>query len=155
MTVVNSVRGPSQVAETRRAAASIARRKGLGKDIEARVALVATELATNLSKHADGGVIAVNEFADADGSGIELLALDMGPGMADVARCLIDGFSTVGSPGNGLGAVARVSDRHASYSRPGAGTAVMARFLTAIAIVPGSPEIRAIIDTYPGESVCG
>jgi hypothetical protein len=75
--------------------------------------------------------------------------------MVDVARCMIDGFSTAGSPGTGLGAVARVSDRHAIYSRPGIGTAVMARFLTTRAIPPLAPEIGVVIDTYPGESVCG
>src|SRR5262249_18488168 len=87
--------------------------------------------------------------------GMELIALDKGPGMADVARCLIDGFSTVGSPGTGLGAVARVSDSYAIYSRPGVGTAVMARFLADSAVPRGAVEIGVVIDTYPGESVCG
>src|SRR5271155_771259 len=124
MTVVNLVRDASQIGEARRAAAGLARRKGFSQDVAARIALVATELATNLLKHAGEGLVAINEFVDADGSGIELLALDKGPGMADVARCLIDGFSTAGSPGTGLGAVARGSDSYAIYSRPGGGSAV-------------------------------
>ena len=155
MTIVNSVRDPSEVAAARRSALGVARRMGLGEDVEARIALVTTELATNLMKHAGEGLVAVHEFADADGSGIELLALDKGPGMVDVARCMIDGFSTAGSPGNGLGAVARVSDRHAVYSRPGIGTAVMARFLTTRVAPFLATEIGAVTDTYPGESVCG
>jgi anti-sigma regulatory factor (Ser/Thr protein kinase) len=155
MTIVNSVRDPSEVGEARRAAVAVAHRKGLSKDIEVRIALVATELATNLLKHGGGGIIAINEFADADGSGIELLALDKGPGMSDVARCLIDGFSTAGSPGNGVGAVERVSDRHAIYSRPGLGTVVMARLLASSTVSRGLPEIGAVIDNYPGEQVCG
>jgi anti-sigma regulatory factor (Ser/Thr protein kinase) len=155
MTIVNLVRDPSEVAEARRAAAGLARRKGLPQDVEARIALVATELATNLLKHADQGAVAINEFADADGSGVELLALDKGPGMVDIARCLVDGFSTAGSPGNGLGAVARVADRHAVYSRPGFGTAVMARFLAANEVAPLAPEIGVVINAHPGESVCG
>jgi anti-sigma regulatory factor (Ser/Thr protein kinase) len=155
MTVINSVREASGVGEARRAAGGLARRKGLAGDVEGRITLVATELATNLLKHAGEGLLALNEFADADGSGIELLALDKGPGMADVARCLVDGFSTAGSPGTGLGAVARVSDSYAIYSRPGVGTAVMARFLAAGAVPRGAFEIGVVIDTYPGESVCG
>ena len=110
MTTVNSVRDASEVGEARRAAAGLAQRNGFSRDVEARIALVATEMATNLLKHAGEGVVAINEFGDAGGSGIELIALDKGPGIADVARCLIDGFSTAGSPGTGLGAVARVSD---------------------------------------------
>jgi anti-sigma regulatory factor (Ser/Thr protein kinase) len=155
MTVVNSVRDASEVGETRRAAAGLARRKGLAQDTEARIALAATELATNLLKHAGEGLVLINEFVDADGSGIELIALDKGPGMADVARCLVDGFSSAGSPGTGLGAVARVSDSHAIYSRPGVGTAVMARFLAGSAVPPGALKIGVVIDTYPGESICG
>ncbi len=155
MTVVNSIRDASEVGEARRAAVGLARRKGLAQDAEARIAVVATELATNLLKHAGEGLVVINEFADADGSGIELLALDKGPGMADVARCLVDGFSSAGSPGTGLGAVARISDSHAIYSRPGIGTAVMARFLTASAVRSLAPEIGVVIDTYPGEGVCG
>jgi anti-sigma regulatory factor (Ser/Thr protein kinase) len=155
MTIVNSVRDASEVGEARRTAAGLAQRKGFSRDVEARIALVATEMATNLLKHAGEGVVAINEFIDARGSGIELIALDKGPGIADVARCLIDGFSTAGSPGTGLGAVSRVSDSYAIYSRPGVGTAVMARFLAAGAVPPGALEIGVVIDTYPGESVCG
>jgi anti-sigma regulatory factor (Ser/Thr protein kinase) len=155
MTLVNSVRDASEVGEARRAAVGLAHRKGFSLDIEARIALVATELATNLLKHAGEGLVAINEFADAYGSGVELLALDKGPGMADVARCLVDGFSTAGSPGTGLGAVTRVSDSFAIYSRPGVGTVVMARFLAPNADPPGALEIGVVIDAYPGESVCG
>jgi anti-sigma regulatory factor (Ser/Thr protein kinase) len=155
MTLVNSVRDASEVGEARRAAAGLAHRKGFSQDVETRIALVATELATNLLKHAGEGLVAINEFVDADGSGIELIALDKGPGIADVARCLVDGFSTAGSPGTGLGAVTRVSDSYAIYSRPGIGTVVMARFLAPNADPPGALEIGVVIDTYPGESVCG
>jgi anti-sigma regulatory factor (Ser/Thr protein kinase) len=155
MTLINSVRDASEIGEARRAALGLAHRKGLSQDIEARIAIVATELATNLLKHANEGFVAINEFVDADGSGIELLALDKGPGITDVARCLVDGFSTAGSPGSGLGAVTRVSDSYAIYSRPGIGTAVMARFLAAGAVPHGALEIGVVIDPYPGESVCG
>jgi anti-sigma regulatory factor (Ser/Thr protein kinase) len=155
MTIVNSVRDASEIGEVRRAAAGLARRRGLAEDLVGRLALVATEMATNLLKHGGGGFVVVSRFADADGSGLELLALDKGPGMADVARCLIDGFSTAGSPGTGLGAITRNSDRYAIYSRPGLGTAVMARFVTRDAASVRGFEFGAVIDAYPGESVCG
>jgi anti-sigma regulatory factor (Ser/Thr protein kinase) len=155
MTIVNSVRDTSEVGEVRRAATGLARRSRLAEDVVGRVALVATEMATNLLKHGGGGLVAISEFADADGSGLELLALDKGPGMADVARCVVDGFSTAGSPGTGLGAITRNCDRYAIYSRPGLGTAVMARFDTRDAAPVRGPEFGAVIDAYPGESVCG
>jgi anti-sigma regulatory factor (Ser/Thr protein kinase) len=155
MTIISLVGDASGVSEARRSAMGFARQNGLGQEVEARIALVATELATNILKHGGGGAVAVNRFGDAQGSGLELLALDKGPGMADVARCLVDGFSTAGSPGTGLGAVVRNSDRHAIYSRTGLGTAVMARFLAESAEASRQPEIGAVVDTYPGESLCG
>ena len=42
---------------------------------------------------------------------MEILSIDAGPGMSDVQRCLQDGYSTGGTPGNGLGAVRRLSSR--------------------------------------------
>jgi anti-sigma regulatory factor (Ser/Thr protein kinase) len=155
MTAINLVRDTSAVSEARRAAVGFARRSGLDQKAEARTAIVATELATNILKHGGGGMIAVDQFADAHGSGLELLALDKGPGMADVARCLADGFSTADSPGTGLGAVVRNSDHYAIYSRPGFGTAVMARFVADGTGQPRHPEIGGVVDTYPGESLCG
>jgi anti-sigma regulatory factor (Ser/Thr protein kinase) len=155
VTIINSVRDASEVGEARRSIAGLARRGGFGSETEARIALVATELATNTLKHGGGGVVTADRFADAHGSGIELLALDKGPGMTDVARCLADGFSTAGSPGTGLGAVVRNSDHYGIYSRPGLGTAVMVRFVAAGAGRPRHPEIGAVVDAYPGETLCG
>lgn len=134
---------------------AIARQIGFAENIVGRVALVATEIATNLLKHGGGGMIVTRRLTVASGSGIELLGLDSGPGMADVGRCLDDGFSTAGSPGTGLGAIVRNADDHAIYSRPGRGTAVMACFRSpGISSLPG-PEFGVVIDPYPGESVCG
>lgn len=118
----------SQVAEARRAAAGQAQRMGFPEEAAGRVAIVATELATNLIKHGGGGALLVGSFDDETGSGVECLALDRGAGMQDVGSSMRDGHSTAGSPGNGLGAVSRGADLMQVYSRPGAGTAILARF---------------------------
>jgi anti-sigma regulatory factor (Ser/Thr protein kinase) len=138
-------------------AGELARRAGFDETDAGRVSLVATELATNLVKHAGGGSLLAEPFDDADGSGIELLALDKGPGMADVQRCFQDGYSTAGSPGTGLGAISRVADRHAVFSRPGQGTVIMARCRQSSRrkLPAGRPEIGAVSVPYPGEVECG
>ena len=99
--------GYDQVAEARRNAVAMATRLDLDDVVIARVALVVTEAATNLWKHAGGGEILL--VPPALHSGIEILALDKGPGIADLARCFQDGYSTAGSPGTGLGAIRRLS----------------------------------------------
>ena len=93
-----------------------------------KVAIVATELANNLLRHAGGGELLLQTLGDDESPVVELLAIDRGPGMADVARCLADGYSTGGTPGTGLGAVRRLATEFDIYSAPGEGTIVMARF---------------------------
>jgi len=58
---------------------------------------------------------------------VEALIVDKGPGIANVERALQDGYSTAGTPGTGLGAVARVADTFDIYSAAGAGTALLVR----------------------------
>jgi anti-sigma regulatory factor (Ser/Thr protein kinase) len=147
---------PSQVSEGRRLAVEFSRKSGLDDAKLARIALVATEMATNLVKHGGGGTLVVDHFDDTDGQGIELMALDRGAGMADLRSCLADGYSTAGSPGTGFGAITRQSDRLAVFSRQGLGTAVMARLIfEAPAKVPSGTELGAVNAAYPGETVCG
>ena len=152
------VQDQSQVAEARRRATDIAERHGFGGTDAGKVALVATELATNLVKHSPGGEMLVGTYEDAESSGIELLALDKGPGMANVAACLADGYSSAGTSGHGLGAVMRQSHFVDIASWPGLGTAVLAR------VAPGKPPLArapagtgwgAVSIPMPGEDVCG
>jgi anti-sigma regulatory factor (Ser/Thr protein kinase) len=153
-----AVNDASQVAEARRKASEIAQHNGFGEGDAGRVALVTTELATNLIKHGRGGELLVGPYADDDGGGVELLALDRGPGMADVGACLKDGYSTAGTRGGGLGAVFRQSNLVDIASWPGTGTAVLAR------IEPGKPagtvtrpraSSGAVSIAMQGEEVCG
>ncbi len=118
----------------------------------ARVAIVATELAQNLLRHGGGGEMLAGPDDGAAG-GIEILALDKGPGMADVAACLRDGFSTGGTSGNGLGAVQRMARQLTIHSRPAGGTAVLAR----IGGAAGTEDriSAAVCVPKPGEDVCG
>lgn len=150
-----SVRDASAVGQARRTAVELARLSGMGEEKLGGIGLVATELATNLVKHGGGGSLGLGCFADADGSGFELLSLDSGPGIPDVDRSLADGYSTAGSAGTGLGAIIRQSDRFAIFSRPGFGTAIMARFLSKPDTIPPLTELGSVVDPYPGESVCG
>ena len=151
--MIATIADQSQVSSARRAAADLARASGFDEAATGRIALVATEMATNLLKHAEAGEIVIDKFSDRDGAGVELLSLDKGPGIADLGRALADGFSTAGSAGNGLGAVRRQSDQFAIWSRPGLGTAAVARFHRNAAC--GSVALGAIVQPYPGETAVG
>ncbi|HEY2618891.1 MAG TPA: ATP-binding SpoIIE family protein phosphatase [Acetobacteraceae bacterium] len=149
-----AVADPSQVAEARRLVSALAGRIGLPRARIDQIAIVVTELATNILKHGGGGHIHAVRCDDAEGTGLELLALDRGPGMADVNRCMQDGYSTAGSLGNGLGAIARLADTIRIYSQPGQGSAIMVRFIERPP--PGARTLLgAVLAVYPGEQVCG
>jgi anti-sigma regulatory factor (Ser/Thr protein kinase) len=100
---------------------------GFDETAGGRVAIVATELATNLVKYGTNGEILLGTFEDETGTGVELIALDRGAGVSDVAGALRDGHSTGGSPGTGLGAVKRQSQAFDVAAWPGRGFAVLAR----------------------------
>jgi len=163
--VAIEVREPSQVGELRRAAVRLAQALGFDEVAAGRVAIVATELGNNLVRHAQGGRVLIGEVEAVDGPpALELLSLDAGPGILDVAASLVDGHSTGGTPGTGLGAVRRLSSEFDLYSsRPG-GTVVMARLTAATApgtgaVVPHVPQgrysVAALRLAAPGETVCG
>jgi anti-sigma regulatory factor (Ser/Thr protein kinase) len=144
----------SQVAAARRKVGELAIRIGLPQARIDQLAIVVTELATNLLKHGGGGHIHASHCDDAGGTGLELLALDRGTGMANPARCMQDGYSTAGSPGNGLGSIARLADTLQIYTRSGQGSAVMCRFITRPAPTRHG-ILGAALAPYPGEQVCG
>jgi anti-sigma regulatory factor (Ser/Thr protein kinase) len=101
----------SNVAEVRRAAGEHGRRLGWSDGARADAEIVATELATNLVKHARDGVVVLISDVDGAAGALVLMAIDRGPGLGDVAKCIEDGFSTAGSPGTGLGAIRRLSQQ--------------------------------------------
>lgn len=98
------------------------------------ILLVAAELATNNIKHAGGrGMIQVWQQP---GPVLDILSLDYGPGIADIAQAEQDGYSTANTFGKGLGAIRRLSDESYFYSQHKAsgpvtkwsGTVFLARF---------------------------
>jgi hypothetical protein len=120
---------------------------------------VATEAATNLAKHATGGQVVLRSLAPEDaGCGVEVLALDRGPGIADVGRSLRDGYSTAGTAGAGLGAIRRLADLFDLATAPGLGTALVARVCrrdVPDAAPPQAVEVGAVCLPVAGEEACG
>jgi anti-sigma regulatory factor (Ser/Thr protein kinase) len=146
----------SEIAQARRAVAALAARQGLNEEDAGRAALVAMEICSNLVKHARGGELIAQQLEHGDSRGVGLIGLDKGPGIADVTKCLRDGFSTGGSRGTGLGAISRMSQQFDIYSQPGHGTVVAAQLWPG-GRVPRTPhmEIGAIVVPKPAEVECG
>jgi anti-sigma regulatory factor (Ser/Thr protein kinase) len=147
----------SQTAEARRIARNMASALGLDEEKAERIAISVTEACTNILKHAVRGEILAH--TSEDGSALEILALDRGPGMTNLEQCLRDGFSTGGSPGQGLGAIARLSSASDFYSVTGQGTAILARWSAGSNGQHPKPSDKMRIGVVnvpkPGQLVCG
>jgi anti-sigma regulatory factor (Ser/Thr protein kinase) len=157
----------SEVGAARRAAIELSQSHGFDATQAGKVGLCVTEAATNIVKHAGSGQIVLRvleqgAIPDREGParhgpahfGIEILALDRGPGIASFDTSLRDGVSTAGSPGNGLGALARLSTRFDVYAPPGHGSAMRMEVWSQ---PPSAAEVEvgAICLPKPGETVSG
>ena len=137
----------------RRRAVDLAERIGFDQARAGQVAIVATEVSTNLYRHAREGVVVLRVLRRGVEGGVEIVALDRGPGMRDVHRVFRDGTSTAGTLGIGLGTIPRLSSSYDVHSVPGLGTVVVATFWA------GEGTRRALADgltrTLEGEAECG
>jgi anti-sigma regulatory factor (Ser/Thr protein kinase) len=144
------------VAEARRAVADLGALLQFDDNAAGELALAVTEAGTNVFKHARGGSIAARVIERGGALGVEVMAIDKGPGIANVAASMRDGHSTSGTPGGGLGALARITSELEVWSRPGAGT--LLRFEVWPKAAPQAAEVLAtgvISQQKSGESVCG
>jgi anti-sigma regulatory factor (Ser/Thr protein kinase) len=123
--IITDEAGPGAL---RRAVSACADRLGASPQGRWRAELVATELATNLVRHAKpGGWVLMRPVPP---GAVELVAVDHGPGIGDL-DAVLDGRHPVPHAlgeglGRGLAAVRRASCRFDAYSQPGRGTTVLA-----------------------------
>jgi anti-sigma regulatory factor (Ser/Thr protein kinase) len=118
----------SSAGEARRVAVSVAQTLGFDEHRRSDIGIVATEAANNIILHARSGEFLICPFQYGAATGLDLLALDNGPGIRDIPRAFEDGYSTVGTAGHGLGAIQRLSDVCSLYSLPQRGTVFWSRF---------------------------
>ncbi|MDY6853246.1 MAG: ATP-binding SpoIIE family protein phosphatase [Thermodesulfobacteriota bacterium] len=149
---------PSLIGESRRLVLPMCKILGFSEPDTSRILLVVTEMATNLSKHTPKGELLIRSLECFGIHGLDILSIDKGPGITDVARGLQDGFSTAGSPGTGLGAIYRNSSEFDIYSENGKGTVVMSRHWSGTfreGLPPRPLEFGGICIPIKGEHICG
>ena len=146
----------SQAGEARRMIVRCAEDMNLGETYCGAVAIAVTEMATNVLKHAGRGKVICEPLADNGSRGLRIIALDAGPGIRDVSAALEDGYSTAGTPGNGLGAVKRLATQFDVYTAADHGTCVLAEFWPHKK-EPKAATLRSGVVSLPisGETVCG
>lgn len=137
----------------RRAAERLGQQVELPEQRVADLAIITAELTSNLVKHAQEGNLLLRPVRRAGRAGVELVAVDTGPGMADLAQSARDGHSTTGTLGIGLGAITRQASWFDGYSLPGRGTALAVQIWSGP--TPGTDWAAALTRPITGEQVSG
>jgi len=159
LTRIVRVGDASEVAGARRLATQSAQALRLSEVAAAKAALIATELATNLIKHGDGGSILFGSNGQPE-HGLAIVAIDKGRGIASISGAMRDGYSTAGSSGTGLGAIRRAATFFDAYAVPDRGTVVLCRVedesaRKPIVALPPRLTYAGICVPYPGEEQPG
>jgi anti-sigma regulatory factor (Ser/Thr protein kinase) len=149
----------SYVAGAKKEIHRLALQAGFGQKKIDEIDILASELGTNLVKHAKEGEIVAGILSDRQGTGLELIGIDNGPGISDPERMMQDGISTAGTLGQGLGAIRRLSDHFEIYSQKGWGTVLLSRVYLDKGVEESKPRqlltVRSLVVAKPGETVSG
>jgi anti-sigma regulatory factor (Ser/Thr protein kinase) len=117
LSALHAIQDQLHVSTVRLRATAMGRAHGLDAAAAERLSIVVTELATNIARHAGTGHIVLRPVGEYETGSIEILALDKGPGIADMGRAMRKG---------GLAGIKQVADVFDIYSQVGRGTAVVA-----------------------------
>lgn len=121
-----AIRADVDIISARQRGRDLGAELGFAKTELALIATAISELARNILTYAGQGEIEI-AVQEADGRrGLLIVARDRGPGIADIALALQDGYSTSRSLGIGLPGVRRLMDEFEVTSEPGSGTVVRA-----------------------------
>ncbi|WP_394781313.1 SpoIIE family protein phosphatase [Undibacterium sp.] len=151
----------SEISAARRYGQNLAEALKFDETRAGRLAILVTEIATNLLKHAGGGKLLLSHTQPNGLDAIDVLAIDKGPGISNLDFSFLDGNSSTGTPGNGLGALQRLSDEFDVYTEPGKGSAFFMRLWQAEPAADigggkkGGLQSGAVCVPVRGEDVCG
>ena len=154
---VIAITDPTGAGEARRQIATLGAAIELDSARAGDLALAVTEAATNIVKHAREGSIVGRIIAHNGISGIEVLALDNGSGISSVRASMRDGHSTSGSPGQGLGALSRITSELEIWSSAAGGTMLRFEIWPKEAGAPrrGATVMGVVCMQKSGETACG
>lgn len=126
--VLNSESRPIRTSEdvvgVRQAVRKAAVSLGFGLVDQTKIVTASSELARNTLDHGGGGTAQVEVVRNDTRTGVRLVFEDQGPGIADIALALTDGYTSANGMGLGLGGSKRLSHEFDISSKPGSGTRV-------------------------------
>lgn len=105
----------------------LARGLGFSSTDATLIATAISELARNIVLYAKSGTVSIEPTRDGNRTGVLITARDQGPGIPDVQRALLGGYTTSGGMGLGLSGVRRIMDVMDIDTQLGKGTTITIR----------------------------
>ena len=120
-----AIESDADVVTARQRARELAAELELSSTDQTLLATAISEVARNITHYATRGEVLLRVIRDGEGrAGIQVVASDDGPGIADIERALQDGYTTGGGLGLGLPGARRLVDDFEIQSTPSEGTTV-------------------------------
>jgi serine/threonine-protein kinase RsbT len=105
----------------------MAKELGFGLADQTRITTAVSELGRNIYLYAKKGKITIKDISGSGKTGIEVIAKDSGPGIADIEMAMQDGYTTSNGMGQGLSGSKRLMSEFEIKSKVGIGTTVVVR----------------------------
>lgn len=122
-----SISGPQDIVSARQQGRILTQELGCSSTQATLVATAISELARNIILYADHGEIILQRIENDTKFGLQIVAIDEGPGIPNIARAMMNGFSTSGGLGLGLPGLKHIADSFDIDSKPGQGVRVAMR----------------------------
>jgi serine/threonine-protein kinase RsbT len=117
----------ADIATARQIGRNVAEHVGFSATDATLIATAISEIARNMLTYADGGEVRIAPLDEPSRAGVEVVAVDHGPGIADLPRAMEDGYSTGNGLGLGLPGARRLVDEFDIVAPVGVGTTVTMR----------------------------
>jgi len=119
-----AIRTDADVVTARQEARTMGAALGFSSTDLTLLATAISEVARNITAYAGEGHVLLRVVRDGGRAGIEVVASDAGPGIADVELAMQDGYTTGNGLGLGLPGTRRLVDEFELDTAPGAGTRI-------------------------------
>jgi serine/threonine-protein kinase RsbT len=119
-----AIRTDADVVTARQEARAMGAELGFSSTDLTLLATAISEIARNITTYAGEGEVALRVLNSGSRQGIEVVASDDGPGIADVELAMQDGYTTGKGLGLGLPGTRRLVDEFDLRTEPGTGTSI-------------------------------
>lgn len=119
-----TIEAPTDIIAARQQARALAGEAGFSTCDSTLITTAVSEMTRNILEYAGRGEVIISLLKKGSKSGVQIVAQDQGPGIADIAQVMKDGYSSRKGMGIGLPGTKRLMDEFAIKSRVGSGTTV-------------------------------